>query len=91
MDRRGSKAPLLALAPAMNTDSSDFEPQSPAENALQHNLDDTLTLNQKKSWLSIGGTLRKGALSIKGAIDYVRGEPLKLQDEEGSDIMPTME
>ncbi|KAK3070717.1 Trimeric GatFAB AmidoTransferase(AdT) complex subunit [Teratosphaeriaceae sp. CCFEE 6253] len=65
------------------SESSDSESLSPAHEALQHTLDNNLTVKKKSSWLNIGGTLRKGALSVKGAIDYVRGEPSRIPDEEG--------
>jgi len=74
-------APLLE-APLTLTESNDSESPSLARHALQDNLDNNLTLNKKTSWLNIGGTIRKSALSIKGALDYVRGEQLKPQDDE---------
>ncbi|KAK1823811.1 hypothetical protein LTR12_001766 [Friedmanniomyces endolithicus] len=74
-------APLLE-APLTPTESNDSESLSPARHALQHNLDNSLTLNKKKSWLNIGVTIRKSALSIKGALDYVRGEQPKAQDDD---------
>ncbi|TKA51401.1 hypothetical protein B0A55_13442 [Friedmanniomyces simplex] len=74
-------APLLE-SPPTPPESSDSESLSPARDALQHNLETNLTPNKKKSWLNIGGTIRKSALSIKGAIDYVRGEQSKPQDED---------
>ncbi|KAK1079687.1 Trimeric GatFAB AmidoTransferase(AdT) complex subunit [Friedmanniomyces endolithicus] len=74
-------APLLE-APLTPTGSNDSESLSPARHALKHTLDNSLTLNKKKSWLNIGGTIRKSALSIKGALDYVRGEQPKPQDDD---------
>lgn len=74
-------APLLE-APLTPTGSNDSESLSPARHALKHTLDNSLTLNKKKSWLNIGGTIPKSALSIKGALDYVRGEQPKPQDDD---------
>ncbi|KAK0258246.1 hypothetical protein LTS09_006987 [Friedmanniomyces endolithicus] len=81
MNSQGSMAPLLE-APLTLTESNDSESPSLARHALQDNLDNNLTLNKKTSWLNIGGTIRKSALSIKGALDYVRGEQLKPQDDD---------
>ncbi|SMQ49086.1 unnamed protein product [Zymoseptoria tritici ST99CH_3D7] len=48
---------------------------SPARDALQGNLDNTLSLTHKKSWFgSARETLSRGALSAKGYIDALRGE-----------------
>ncbi|KAK0891232.1 Trimeric GatFAB AmidoTransferase(AdT) complex subunit [Friedmanniomyces endolithicus] len=81
-DEQTRKHGSIARGPLTPTESNDSESLSPARHALQYNLDNSLTLNKKKSWLNIGGTIRKSALSIKGALDYVRGEQPKPQDDD---------
>jgi hypothetical protein len=69
MKRQESYEPFLAPP-----DDDGLVSTSPARNALQSNLDQTTTLNKKTSWSVLTGSIRKGALGIKGAIDYMRGE-----------------
>ncbi|KAK5680494.1 hypothetical protein LTS10_007424 [Elasticomyces elasticus] len=72
----------------IDQDSNDDScgPLSPARstksNALQSLPDNSTPLQKKRSWMNVGGTFRKGALGIKGAIDYVRGEQPSPQNEE---------
>ena len=73
MNRKGSKAPLLE-PPKAAKNTQDLEISSPAHAALQTNLDNDPVLKKKSSWLNIGGNIRKGALAVKSAIDYVRGD-----------------
>ncbi|KAK4897973.1 hypothetical protein LTR27_004357 [Elasticomyces elasticus] len=56
--------------------------RSTATSALQNLPDNSTPLQKKRSWMNVGGTFRKGALGIKGAIDYVRGEQPSPQNEE---------
>ncbi|KAK3638057.1 hypothetical protein LTR56_013267 [Elasticomyces elasticus] len=56
--------------------------RSTATSALQNLPDNSTPLQKKRSWMNVGGTFRKGALRIKGAIDYVRGEQPSPQNEE---------
>ncbi|KAK5736701.1 hypothetical protein LTR17_007205 [Elasticomyces elasticus] len=72
----------------IDQDSNDdsCSPLSPARNtatsSLQKLPDNSTPLQKKRSWMNVGGTFRKGALGIKGAIDYVRGEQPSPQNEE---------
>ncbi|KAK5692683.1 hypothetical protein LTR97_010997 [Elasticomyces elasticus] len=72
----------------IDQDSNDdsFGPLSPARStttsSLQNLPDNGTPLQKKRSWMNVGGTFRKGALGIKGAIDYVRGEQPSPQNEE---------
>ncbi|KAK5690496.1 hypothetical protein LTR17_025928, partial [Elasticomyces elasticus] len=72
----------------IDQDSNDDScgPLSPARStvtsALQDLHDNSTPLQKKRSWMNVGGTFRKGALGIKGAIDYVRGEQPSPHNEE---------
>lgn len=76
MSRRGSTQPLL--------ESSEDEPHSPAEVALQSNLDKTLTLKKRPSWFgSIRNAGQKVALGAKALVDSFRpGQPEKENSEQ---------
>ncbi|KAK4553528.1 hypothetical protein LTR86_009324 [Recurvomyces mirabilis] len=71
MNRKSSKAPLLGPPDAVDAIPATG---SAAHSALQNTLDKSTTLKKKSSWLNIGGNIRKGAMAVKGAIDYVRGD-----------------
>ncbi|KAK3672965.1 hypothetical protein LTR78_007075 [Recurvomyces mirabilis] len=71
MNRKSSKAPLLEPQDAVDLTSGTG---SAAHNALQNTLDKSTIPKKKSSWLNIGGNIRKGAMAIKGAIEYVRSD-----------------
>ena len=79
MNRKSSKAPLLEPPDAAN---STPETGSAAHNALQNSLDKNATLKKKNSWLNIGGNIRKGAMAVKGAFGYGRGDSATLDEPE---------
>lgn len=80
MNRRRSTAPLLEPEPS-ELERLDPGPSSPAQNALQSNLDSIPTFKKKESWFSIRGSIQKGASTIKGAIDSLRGDQSTVEDD----------